>query len=106
MDAHRVARPWQIGEQAGVARIEVQGDTAWWVHRTLSDAGTVADGVFATPYTVLGPLASWILRQNGRAIPLEPPELRDEVADALRLLRERHEGTAPDHARDIPEGHP
>src|SRR6187431_2421660 len=100
VDAHRVARPWQIGEQAGVARIEVQGDTAWWVHRTLSDAGTVADGVFETPYTVLGPLVSWVLRQNGRAIPLEPPDLRDEVADALRLLRERHEGAAPDHARE------
>ena len=100
VDAHRVARPWQIGEQAGVARIEVQGDTAWWVHRTLSDAGTVTDGVFETPYAVLGPLVSWVLRQNGRAIPLEPPDLRDEVADALRLLRERHEGAAPDHARE------
>ena len=26
--------------QVGMARIEVQGDTAWWVHRTLADAGT------------------------------------------------------------------
>ena len=100
VDAHRVARPWQIGEQAGVARIEVQGDTAWWVHRTLSDAGSVVDGVFETPYAVLGPLASWILRQNGRAVPLEPPELRDEVAGGLRLLRERHAGPPPDHARE------
>ena len=100
VDAHRVVRPWQIGEQVGVARIEVQGDTAWWVHRTLSDAGTVVEGVFETPYATLGPLASWILRQNGRAVPLEPPELRNEVADALRLLRDSHGGTAPDHARE------
>jgi proteasome accessory factor C len=100
VDAHRVARPWQIGERAGLARIDVHGDTAWWVHRTLSDAGTVADGVFETPYAVLGPLASWILRQNGRAVPLDPPELRDEVAEALRLLRERHAGAAPDPARE------
>src|SRR6478735_7949240 len=100
VDAHRVARPWQIGEQVGVARIEVQGDTAWWVHRTLSDAGTVTDGVFETPYAALGPLASWILRQNGRAVPLEPPELRQEVAEALRALREGHGGAAPDHARE------
>jgi proteasome accessory factor C len=100
VDAHRVARPWQIGEHAGVARIEVQGDTAWWVHRTLSDAGTVVQGVFETKYATLGPLASWILRQNGRAVPLEPPELRDEVADALRLLRDSHGGTAPEHARE------
>ena len=27
----------------------MQGDTAWWVHRTLADAGTVEDGVFETP---------------------------------------------------------
>src|SRR6478609_8531353 len=100
VDAHRVARPWQIGEQVGVARIEVQGDTAWWVHRTLSDAGTVTDGVFETPYAVLGPLASWILRQNGRAVPLDPPELREGVREALQLLRERHKGTAPQPARE------
>ena len=100
VDAHRVARPWQIGEQVGVARIEVQGDTAWWVHRTLSDAGTVTDGVFETPYSVLGPLASWVLRQNGRAVPLDPPELRADVAAALRTLRDGHGGAAPDHARE------
>ena len=100
VEAHRVARPWQIGPNVGTARIEVQGDTAWWVHRTLADAGTVVDGVFETPYATLGPLVSWILRQNGRAIPLEPAELRDEVRDALVLLRERHTGPAPEPARE------
>ena len=100
VDAHRVARPWQIGEPAGMARIEVQGDTAWWVHRTLADAGRVLDGVFETPYATLGPLVSWLLRQNGRAVPLEPPELRDEVRDALRLLRERHTGAIAAIARE------
>jgi len=100
VEAHRIARPWQIGTQAGVARIGVQGDTAWWVHRTLADAGAVVDGVFETGYATLGPLVSWILRQNGRAVPLDPPELRDEVRDALRLLRERHKGTAPETARE------
>ena len=43
VEAHRVPRPWQIGETVGTARIAVQGDTAWWVHRTLADAG-VLDG--------------------------------------------------------------
>ena len=100
VEAHRIARPWQIGPVAGTARIEVQGDTAWWVHRTLADAGTVDDGVFETSYATLGPLVSWILRQNGRAIPLEPPELRDEVADALRALRDRHTGAASEPARE------
>jgi proteasome accessory factor BC len=100
VDLHRVQRPWQIGDVVGLARIEVQGDTAWWVHRTLSDAGTVTDGVFETGYSQLGPLASWVLRQNGRAIPLEPPELRDATADALRALREGHSGAVPDIARE------
>ena len=34
-------------------------------------------------YAPLEPLASWILRQNGRAMPLEPVELRDAVREAL-----------------------
>jgi proteasome accessory factor C len=100
VEAHRVPRPWQIGSHVGTARIAVQGDTAWWVHRTLADAGAVADGIFETSYSTLGPLVSWILRQNGRAVPLEPAELRDDVRDALRLLRERHTGTAPEPARE------
>jgi predicted DNA-binding transcriptional regulator YafY len=100
VEAYRIARPWQIGPRAGVARVGVQGDTAWWVHRTLADAGTVVDGVFETSYSSLGPLVSWILRQNGRAVPLEPPELRDEVREALRQLRERHTGGPPDTARE------
>src|SRR6476619_5039116 len=100
VEAHRVARPWQIGSQVGIARIGVQGDTAWWVNRTLADAGTVDDGVFETGYSTLGPLVSWILRQNGRAVPLDPPELREGVREALQLLRERHKGTAPQPARE------
>ena len=100
VEAHRVARPWQIGPEAGIARIDVHGDTAWWVHRTLADAGAVVEGVFETPYSTLGPLVSWVLRQNGRAVPLEPAALRDEVRDALRLLRARHTGAAPETARE------
>jgi proteasome accessory factor BC len=100
VEAHRVPRPWQIGEAAGVARIAVQEDTAWWVHRTLSDAGTLEDGVFETEYSRLEPLVGWILRQNGRAVPLEPEELREGVSAALATLRERHEGEAPQPARE------
>ena len=95
VEAHRVARPWQIGPIVGTARIEVQGDTAWWVRRTLADAGTVDDGVFETPYATLGPLVSWILRQNGRAIPLEPAELRDEVREALAPASRAPHGRRP-----------
>ena len=100
VEAHRVPRPWQVGEPIGRARIAVQGDTAWWVHRTLSDAGTLEDGVFETDYSRPEPLVGWILRQNGRAVPLEPEELRNEVAAALANLRERHEGEPPALARE------
>ena len=83
VEAHRVPRPWQIGDTVGIARIAVQDDTAWWVDRTLSDAGTLEDGVFETSFARIEPLAGWVLRQNGRAVPLEPKVLLDAVADGL-----------------------
>jgi len=77
-----------------VSRIrgDISGDTAWWIERTLSDAGTVEDGVFETEYANVELLAGWVLRQNGRAVPLEPEELRDAVVDGLSHLAEEHVG--------------
>jgi proteasome accessory factor C len=95
VEQHRVPRPWQIGEIVGRARIAVSDDTAWWVERTLSDAGSVEDGVFETDYASVDLLASWVLRQNGRAIPLEPDELVDAIQAALEVLVESHAGAAP-----------
>ena len=91
VDRYRGRPPWQIGEHVGEARIEVGGDTAWWVQRTYGGSGRVEDGVFITEYSSLPLLASWVMRQDGRAIPQAPEELRREVARALRLVRERHE---------------
>jgi predicted DNA-binding transcriptional regulator YafY len=98
VEAHRVPRPWQIGESVGRARIAVSGDTAWWIERTLADAGTVEEGVFETDFSNVELLAGWILRQNGRAVPLEPDELVDAVAEGLTRLADAHEGPAPDVA--------
>ncbi len=92
VDRYRGRPPWQIGEPVGEARIEVGGDTAWWVERTYGDSGKIEDGVFVTEYSSLPLLASWVLRQDGRAVPQAPAELRREVARSLRLVRERHEG--------------
>jgi proteasome accessory factor BC len=92
--------PWQIGDLIGEARIEVAGDTAWWVERTYGGRGRLDDGVFVTEYSNLGQLASWVVRQDGRATPQSPPELRREVARALRLVRDRHEGPRPPLARE------
>jgi predicted DNA-binding transcriptional regulator YafY len=98
VDNHRIPRPWQIGEIVGRARIAVSEDTAWWVERTLADAGTVEDGVFETDFASVDLLAGWVLRQNGRATPLEPDDLVHAVATGLSRLAEEHEGAAPQAA--------
>jgi proteasome accessory factor BC len=98
VEQHRIPRPWQIGDIVGRARIAVSDDTAWWVERTLSDAGVVEDGTFETDYANVDLLAGWVLRQNGRAVPLEPVELVEAVGGALATLAEAHDGPAPDIA--------
>src|SRR4051812_13809700 len=106
VEQYRGRPPWQIGDVAGTARIEVRGDTAWWVKRAYGSTGKLRDGVFATDFSSIPQLSSWVLRQNGRAVPLEPPELRRDVAAALRRVRERHEGEAPETAREVPAASP
>src|ERR687887_518054 len=102
IDQYRGRPPWQIGDLVGEARIELAGDTAWWVERAFGNAGALEDGVFVTEYSSIPQLASWILRQDGRAIPLEPDELRREVAQVLRDVRDRHQGPAPKLASPAP----
>jgi predicted DNA-binding transcriptional regulator YafY len=102
IELYRGRPPWQVGEIVGEARIEVPGETAWWVQRAYGSTGRLEDGVFVTEYSSLSQLASWVLRQDGRAVPLEPDELRREVATALRRVRERHEGKPPEPAREAP----
>jgi proteasome accessory factor BC len=102
IDAFRGRPPWQIGDIVDEARIELAGDTAWWVDRAYGNAGQLDDGVFVTDYSSASQLASWILRQDGRAIPVDPPELRREVAQALRLVRDLHHGPPPKLAAEAP----
>src|SRR5439155_27278534 len=102
IDEYRGHPPWQIGDLAGAARIEVTGDTAWWVERSYGDTGRLEDDVFVTEYSSIPLLASWVLRQDGRALPLEPPELRREVARALRAVHGAHGGEPPRLAREAP----
>ena len=111
VEDHRIPRPWQIGEIVGRARIAVSDDTAWWVERTLADAGSVEDGIFETEFANVDLLAGWVLRQNGRATPLEPAELVESVSAALSALSDAHDGEAPvvagpkrsDPRRPLPE---
>jgi proteasome accessory factor C len=87
---------WQFGEIAGKARIAVTSDTAWWVKREYAgERNHVDDGVFVTEYASLPLLARWILRQEGRAAPLEPSPLRRLVTEGVRAARRVHEGPPP-----------
>jgi predicted DNA-binding transcriptional regulator YafY len=102
IDVFRGRASWQFGEPAGEARIEVRPETAWWVERAFGRSGRLEDGVFITDYASLPMLASWVLRQDGRAVPVSPPDLRREVADSLRRVRHRHEGPPSKPAREAP----
>jgi proteasome accessory factor C len=102
IDAFRGRAAWQFGEPIGEARVEVRPETAWWVERAFRRSGHLEDGVFVTEYASLPLLASWVLRQDGRAVPIFPPDLRREVADSLRRVRSRHEGAPSKPAREAP----
>jgi len=88
----RGRQPWQYGAEQGTAEIELDPDTAWWVERMV-ERGEVEEGLFSTPYSRIDLLAGWVLRQEGRARPLSPPELVDEVAAGLERVLARHEST-------------
>jgi predicted DNA-binding transcriptional regulator YafY len=96
----RGKQEWQFGEILGTAEIELDPDTAWWAERMI-ERGSVEDRVLATPYARVDLLAGWVLRQEGRARPLSPPELVEAVEEGLTRVLERHEGepTAPPRAR-------
>ena len=98
VDTFKGRPDWQIAEERGEARVEMKHDTAWWVQREFGDRGRFEDDVFVTPYSSAGALASWVLRQDGRAKPLEPDEVRRAVATGLRKVRTAHEGAPPEPA--------
>ena len=96
VEQYRGRADWQFGDVIGKARIEVAPDTAWWVERAYGDKRNTIDGdVFETEYASLPLLARWILRQDGRAFPIEPPELRRLVVEGARAARHAHEGDVP-----------
>ena len=87
---------WQFGDIEGEARVALAPDTAWWVQREYAgERNRVEDGVFVTEYAALPMLARWVLRQEGRAVPLEPSALRRLVTEGVRAARKAHEGAPP-----------
>jgi proteasome accessory factor C len=102
VENYRGRAEWQFGEIAGEAQIEVAPDTAWWVERAYGgERNRVEDDVFTTEYASSIMLARWILRQDGRAVPLEPSELRRLVTEGARAARIAHEGAPPTPAAEV-----
>ena len=90
---------WQFGESIGQAHVALAPDTAWWVSREFGLPRNRIEGdVFITEYAQLPLLARWILRQDGRAIPLEPAALRKLVIDGARNARDAHRGAPSEPA--------
>jgi predicted DNA-binding transcriptional regulator YafY len=105
IDIYRGRASWQFGDPVGEARIEVRPETAWWVERAFGPSGRLEDLIFVTEYSSLPMLASWVLRQDGRAVPREPDDLRREVAESLRRVRDRHQGAPSKPAREVASRH-
>ncbi len=105
VENYRGRAEWQFGEVAGEAKIEVAPDTAWWVERAFGGERNHVDGdVFTTQYASSTLLARWILRQDGRAVPLEPSELRRLTVEGARAARIAHEGAPLTPAAFVEEG--
>jgi proteasome accessory factor C len=103
IELYRGRTEWQFGEIIGEAKVEVAPDTAWWIERAYGGERNRVDGdVFETKYASLPLLARWILRQDGRAHPLEPGELRRLVVEGARAARHVHEGQPQTPAAEIP----
>src|SRR5690348_1951689 len=93
---------WQFGQIVGEARVALAPDTAWWAEREYKGSRSRVDGdVFVTEYAHLPLLARWVLRQDGRAVPLEPPALRKLVIDGARAAKRTHTGAAPEPAAEV-----
>jgi predicted DNA-binding transcriptional regulator YafY len=104
--AFRGRQPWQYGDEpVGEAEIELDPDTAWWAERGFAGRARVEDGVLVTEYVDVGPLAGWVLRQEGRARPISPSELVAEAKAAAERVAALHEGEPtkpPRPARERP----
>ena len=92
---------WQMGELDRSARIFVRERIAWLVERDYGSYGTMrapvskdrvsAKGkVFETEYASSRQLVSWLLPWGSNVRVLDPPELAEEAAERIEILRERH----------------
>ncbi len=102
---------WQFGEAREQAQVWISDRIGWQVERHFGRFGSVRAGgdeidggiVFTTGYANARQLASWVMRLGEHARVLEPESLREEVAERVELLAERHRDQELELA---PEGPP
>jgi proteasome accessory factor C len=92
---------WQLGQQAGTAKIFFRERVAWLIERDFGRHGKVrqavpedgvdGDGiVLETGYASERELLAWVLRWRQNAEVLDPPALREVAQEKVALLRDRH----------------
>jgi proteasome accessory factor C len=92
--ANRAA--WQHGPCTATAQIRVSGRIAWQIERHLGRCGSVtaidgtSDVVFETEYADSRQLAGWLLGLGSHAHVIGPSQLKQELAERIALLDERH----------------
>jgi proteasome accessory factor BC len=91
---------WQLGDERGVAEVAISERIAWQIERHFGRYGEIVaadDGgvVFRTGYSSPRGLISWVLGLGANARLLGPEELTSELAQRLKLLKERHGRTLP-----------
>ena len=95
--------PWQVGDIVGEARIEVRGDTAWWVQRAYGRHGPPR-GRRLRHRLLLPPPARLVGAAAGRPRgPARAGGAAPRGRASLRRVREGHEGKAPEPARESPK---
>src|SRR5690349_4951055 len=85
--------PWQLGDPADVASVEIPEDLVWYVERQFGDYGTFDGNVFRTEYALPRLLISWALEFGLRIV--GPPELVEEARARVDQLIEGHRGEPP-----------
>ena len=103
---------WQLGDPLDSAEVLICERIAWQIERHFGRYGEIrqpgdeveasdGDVVFATPYSSVRTMVSWILGLGVNARLLAPEELRGELARRLELLWERHEEAFPEAAQGV-----
>jgi proteasome accessory factor C len=96
---------WQLGEERGIAEVQISERIAWQVERHFGRYGEIrtegegakegGEAIFMTGYSNPRSLVSWVMGLGANARLLGPEELTEEFERRLELLEERHGETPP-----------